>query len=210
MYVLIDNYDSFTYNLVHFMGELGAEIIVIRNDVESVDSVLARQPEAIILSPGPCTPAEAGICVPLIQAAAPDLPILGVCLGFQAINTAFGGQIMRAPVPVHGKINLVTHNQDGLFAGLATPLPVTRYHSLILDETSLPSMLDVTSRSEDGLIMAIKHHERPIFGVQFHPESIATQGGHRILANFMAVTGKNIPSPDCIAAAEAKLIHITK
>lgn len=191
MFVLIDNYDSFTYNLYHFLGELGASLKVIRNDAITVEKVMALHPQGIILSPGPCDPDKAGICLPLIKAAATQsLPMFGVCLGMQAIGQAFGGQIRRAPTPMHGKVSEIHHNGSGIFSGIPSPLRATRYHSLIVAENDLPTTLEITARCEN-LIMGLAHKSLPIFGVQFHPESIASEHGHRILANFLRISGHN-------------------
>ncbi len=187
MILLIDNYDSFTFNLVHFLGDLGALCDVRRNDTLSVAEALALAPEAVVISPGPCTPNEAGICVELIRAAPADLPILGVCLGHQAIGQAFGATVVRAPVPMHGKVSQISHDGRGVFAGLPNPFAATRYHSLMVAQQTLPPALVATAQSEDGVLMGIRHRERPVFGVQFHPESIASQGGHEILGNFLAI-----------------------
>jgi anthranilate synthase component 2 len=187
MILLIDNYDSFTFNLVHFLGDLGAVCDVRRNDTLSVAAALALAPEAVVISPGPCTPNEAGICVELIRAAPADLPILGVCLGHQAIGQAFGATVVRAPVPMHGKVSQISHDGRGVFAGLPNPFAATRYHSLMVAQQTLPPALVATAQSEDGVLMGIRHRERPVFGVQFHPESIASQGGHEILGNFLAI-----------------------
>ena len=187
MILLIDNYDSFTFNLVHFLGELGAVCDVRRNDTLSVAAALALKPEAVVISPGPCTPNEAGICLDLIRAAPPDLPILGVCLGHQAIGQAFGASVVRAPVPMHGKTSRISHDGRDLFAGLPNPFAATRYHSLTVAEDSLPPSLLATAHSEDGLMMGLRQRERPVLGVQFHADSIASVGGHEILANFLAV-----------------------
>ncbi|MDP6351598.1 MAG: aminodeoxychorismate/anthranilate synthase component II [Alphaproteobacteria bacterium] len=187
MYVIIDNYDSFTYNLVHFLGELGAEVAVHRNDAVTPEQVLALRPEGLVLSPGPCDPDRAGICLDLVAKAAGTTPILGVCLGHQSIGQAFGGRVVRAPVLMHGKLSQVHHDGAGLFAGLATPFAATRYHSLILEPDSLPDCLEVTARTEDDIVMAIRHREWPVFGVQFHPESIASEHGHDLLANYLAL-----------------------
>jgi anthranilate synthase/aminodeoxychorismate synthase-like glutamine amidotransferase len=187
MILLIDNYDSFTFNLVHFLGDVGARCEVVRNDKLTVEEALARSPEAIVLSPGPCTPNEAGICLDLIKAAAGKVPILGVCLGHQAIGQAFGGQVVRAPKPMHGKLSSISHDQQGVFAGVPTPFSATRYHSLIVARETLPECLIPTAFSEDGLIMAMHHRDLVIQGVQFHPESIASEHGHSILANFLAL-----------------------
>ena len=189
MLLLIDNYDSFTWNLVHFLGDLGAEVEVVRNDALTPAEALARRPSGIVLSPGPCTPNEAGICLDLIAAAAEArMPLLGVCLGHQAIGQAFGGEVVRAPTPVHGKVWDVTHADGGVFAGLPSPFRATRYHSLVVRRESLPNSLAVTAETADGLIMGLSHAELPIHGVQFHPESIASEHGHRILGNFLACT----------------------
>ena len=187
MLLLIDNYDSFTYNLVHYLGELGAETVVRRNDAITVDTALDMQPEGIVLSPGPCDPERAGICLDLIDAAAGRLPILGVCLGHQAIGQAFGGHVIRAPKVMHGKISAIRHRGGGVLSGLPAPFQATRYHSLLVDRDSLPDCLEVTAETDDGLIMAVAHKTLPIHGVQFHPESIATEHGHRLLGNFLAI-----------------------
>jgi anthranilate synthase component 2 len=183
--VLIDNYDSFTFNLVHYLGELGADVAVWRNDRISVEETLAEKPDAIVLSPGPCTPNEAGICLDLVQAASETTPILGVCLGHQAIGQAFGGEIVRAPAPMHGKVSRIEHNARGVFRGLNGPFQATRYHSLIIERSTAPDELEVSAETDDGLIMAIEHRERPVYGVQFHPESIASENGRQILRNFL-------------------------
>jgi anthranilate synthase component 2 len=186
MLLLIDNYDSFTFNLYHFLGDLGVEAVVKRNDALSVQDVFAMRPDAVVLSPGPCTPNEAGICLPLIAAAAEaKLPLLGVCLGHQAIGQQFGGRVIRAPVPVHGKVWEVTHEDKGVFAGLPSPFHATRYHSLVVERSSLPAELEITAETADGLIMGLQHRELPIHGVQFHPESIASEHGHALLKNFL-------------------------
>ena len=187
MILLIDNYDSFTFNLVHFIGDVGGSCDVVRNDKLTVEDALARDPEAIVLSPGPCTPNEAGNCLDLIAAAAGRIPILGVCLGHQAIGQAFGGQVVRAPAPMHGKLSAITHDNTGILEGVPSPFNATRYHSLIVARDTLPETLVPTAWTEDGLIMAMHHRDLPIHGVQFHPESIASQHGHRILANFLAI-----------------------
>jgi anthranilate synthase component 2 len=201
MILLIDNYDSFTFNLVHFLGDLGARCEVVRNDRISVIGALALMPEAIVLSPGPCTPNEAGICLDLIRAAAGSVPILGVCLGHQAIGQAFGGEVVRAPVPMHGKVSQVAHDDTDIFAGIPTPFAATRYHSLVVRKETLPESLEETARTEDGLIMGLRHRALPVFGVQFHPESIASQHGHDILRNFLAIArGANAPARTAQAA----------
>ncbi|HLB07346.1 MAG TPA: aminodeoxychorismate/anthranilate synthase component II [Alphaproteobacteria bacterium] len=187
MRLLIDNYDSFTYNLVHFLGELGAEFTVRRNDALSAEQALALEPEAIVISPGPCDPDRAGICLELIAKAAGQVPILGVCLGHQAIGQAFGGRVVRAPLLVHGKLSAIRHHGTGLFAGLPDPFQATRYHSLIVERQSLPDCLEITAETEDSVIMGLAHRRHPIYGVQFHPESIATEHGHRLLKNFLSL-----------------------
>ena len=189
MLVLIDNYDSFTYNLVHFLGELGAACEVFRNDKIGVADVIARAPEGIVLSPGPCTPNEAGICLDLIAKAGATIPILGVCLGHQAIGQIYGGKVVRAPAPMHGKLSKITHKGKGVFKGLPRKFEVTRYHSLIVDRAGLPDCLAVTSETSDGLIMGLQHKAHPVYGVQFHPESIASEHGHALLANFLEIAG---------------------
>lgn len=192
MFLLIDNYDSFTYNLWHYLSELGAEIQVVRNDALTVAEALALKPQGLIISPGPGTPVQSGITVPIV-AAAGTLPVLGVCLGHQAIGEAFGGRIVRAPVPMHGKLSPVKHQGGGLFQGLPNPLTVTRYHSLIVERSSLPAALRITAETDDGIIMGLEHVERPIHGVQFHPESIASEAGKPLLANFLTLaTGRKI------------------
>jgi anthranilate synthase component 2 len=185
MIVLIDNYDSFTFNLVHYLGGLGADVAVHRNDKVSTAEVLAADPDAIVLSPGPCTPNEAGICVELIERAAPAVPILGVCLGHQAIGQAFGGTVVRAPAPVHGKLSEVRHQGQGVFRGINGPFQATRYHSLVVERDTLPAALEVTADTGDRLVMGLSHKTLPVHGVQFHPESIASEHGHLILKNFL-------------------------
>ena len=182
---LIDNYDSFTFNLVHYIGELGADVKVWRNDEISVEEALDEKPDALVLSPGPCTPNEAGICLDLVRAAGATKPILGVCLGHQAIGQVFGGWVVRAPVPMHGKISRVSHNARGLFRGVNGPFHATRYHSLVIDRATAPEDLEITAEADDGLIMAVSHRDRPVHGVQFHPESIASEHGRTILKNFL-------------------------
>jgi anthranilate synthase component II len=189
MLLLIDNYDSFTYNLVHYLGELGAVCEVHRNDRITVDDVLAAKPKAIVVSPGPCTPNEAGICLELIRRAGPAIPILGVCLGHQALGQVYGGKVIRAGLPMHGKMSTVKHSGRGLFAGLPGKFEVTRYHSLIVERSSLPDTLEVTAETADGMIMGLQHKTHPVHGVQFHPESIASEHGHDLLANFLQLAG---------------------
>ena len=185
MLTLIDNYDSFTYNLVHFLGELGASARVYRNDKISVDEVMAEKPSAIVLSPGPCDPDRAGICLELIKRAGPEVPIFGVCLGHQAIGQVYGGRIVRAPTLMHGKLSKVHHTGQGVFDGIAQDFSATRYHSLIIDRASLPAELEITATTSDGVIMGVRHKRYPVHGVQFHPESIASEHGHQLLANFL-------------------------
>jgi anthranilate synthase component II len=187
MLVLIDNYDSFTFNLVHYLGELGAAVDVHRNDKVTSSDVIAADPDAIVLSPGPCTPKEAGICLELIAQAADTIPILGVCLGHQAIGDAFGGKVVRAPVPVHGKLSEIRHHGESVFHGINAPFHATRYHSLVVERASLPAELHVTADTEDGLIMGLAHTRLPVHGVQFHPESIASEHGHLMLKNFLDI-----------------------
>ncbi|WP_374570523.1 aminodeoxychorismate/anthranilate synthase component II [Phenylobacterium sp.] len=189
MILVIDNYDSFTYNLVHYLNELGAETDVYRNDAISVQEALGLKPEGVLLSPGPCTPNEAGVCLDLIAGAPQELPILGVCLGHQAIGQAFGGQVVRAQHLMHGKTSPIHHTGEGVFKGLPNPFTATRYHSLSVAKDTLPDVLKVTAWTDDGEIMGFQHKTRPIFGVQFHPESIATEGGHQLLANFLELAG---------------------
>ncbi len=191
MFILIDNYDSFTYNLYHYLGELGAGIEVYRNDKIGVAEVLAKAPRGIILSPGPCYPDSAGICLDLIRAAAGRIPILGVCLGHQAIGQAFGGRIRRAPKPMHGKASAIRHRGQSVFRDIPDGFQATRYHSLIVERESLPEDLAITAESDDGLIMGLAHRRLAIAGVQFHPESIATEHGHRLLGNFLQDCGIN-------------------
>ena len=187
MYLLIDNYDSFTYNLLHFMGEMGAEVTVRRNDAVTIDEALALGDQGIVISPGPCDPDRAGVCLDLVRAAAGKRPILGVCLGHQSIGQAFGGRIVRAPHPMHGKVSAVTHDGSDVFHGLPSTFHATRYHSLIVARDSLPDCLAVTAETDDGLVMGLAHKEFPIFGIQFHPESIASEHGHALLKNFITI-----------------------
>jgi anthranilate synthase component 2 len=198
MIVLIDNYDSFTFNLFHYLGGLGADVVVHRNDKVAADQVMAMEPEAIVLSPGPRTPRDAGICLELIAKAAASIPVLGVCLGHQAIGEAFGGAVVRAPVQVHGKLSEIRHQGAGIFRGINAPFKATRYHSLVVDRPSLPDELAVTAQTDDHLIMGLAHRTLAVHGVQFHPESIASEYGHLILRNFLdiaaawnASTGRN-------------------
>ncbi len=181
---LIDNYDSFTWNLVHYFGALGAEVSVRRNDEVTVAQVMESRPDAIVLSPGPCTPREAGVCLDLIAAASRSIPLFGVCLGHQSIGEAFGGEVVRAPLPIHGKVATIDHNGRGLFAGLEGPFRATRYHSLVVARDTMPADLEITAQTE-GLVMALSHRSLPVHGVQFHPESILSEHGHRILSNFL-------------------------
>ncbi len=182
---LIDNYDSFTWNLVHYLGSLGADVSVYRNDEISVAEVIAGQPDAIVLSPGPCTPKEAGICLDLIHAAGGQIPIFGVCLGHQSIGDAYGGDVIRAPEPIHGKLSTVHHHGDTIFRGINGPFQATRYHSLVVKRDTLPQDLMVTAETQDGLIMGLSHRHHPVHGVQFHPESILSEHGHLMMKNFL-------------------------
>jgi anthranilate synthase component II len=198
MIVLIDNYDSFTFNLFHYLGGLGADVVVHRNDKVTADQVMAMEPQAIVLSPGPRTPRDAGICLELIAKAASSIPVLGVCLGHQAIGEAFGGAVVRAPVQVHGKLSEIRHQGAGIFRGINAPFRATRYHSLVVDRASLPDELAVTAETDDHIIMGLAHRTLAVHGVQFHPESIASEYGHLILRNFLdiaaawnASTGRN-------------------
>ncbi|WP_374308979.1 aminodeoxychorismate/anthranilate synthase component II [Dongia sp.] len=191
MFILIDNYDSFTYNLYHYLGELGAEIEVYRNDQISVAEVMAKAPQGIILSPGPCDPDRAGICLDLIKAAAGKIPVLGVCLGHQAIGQAFGGKVVRANKPMHGKMSHVNHHNKSVFQDIPNHFAATRYHSLVVDRATLPPELEITAETEDGTIMGLAHKTLPISGVQFHPESIASEYGHKLLGNFLTAAGLN-------------------
>jgi anthranilate synthase/aminodeoxychorismate synthase-like glutamine amidotransferase len=185
--LLLDNYDSFTYNLAQYLGELGCQVEVYRNDRISVEQIAQRKPERIVISPGPCTPQEAGICVELIQKLAGKIPILGVCLGHQAIGAAFGGKIIRAPKLFHGKTSQIRHDGSGVFRGLPNPFTATRYHSLIVDRKSLPAELQVTAETDDEIIMGMQHREYPLMGVQFHPESVLTDSGKQLLKNFLSL-----------------------
>jgi len=200
MIVLIDNYDSFTFNLFHYLSGLGANVVVHRNDKISADEVVAADPDAVVLSPGPCTPNDAGICLELIAKASPTIPTFGVCLGHQAIGQVFGAKVVRAPAPVHGKLSLIKHRGAGVFRGINAPFQATRYHSLVVDRASMSSNLTVTADTHDGLVMGLSHTKLPVHGVQFHPESIASEHGHLILKNFLdlaaawnAATGRRPP-----------------
>jgi anthranilate synthase component II len=195
MLLLIDNYDSFTYNLVHYFGELGADVRVVRNDAIDVQAAMGLKPEAIVLSPGPCDPAQAGICIPLTLAAAEaKIPLMGVCLGHQTIGEAFGGRVIRCHEIVHGKMGTMHHEGKGVFKGLPSPFLATRYHSLIVERSSLPDCLEVTAELEDGTIMGLRHKTLPIEGVQFHPESIASEHGHQLLRNFLDMARVGVPA----------------
>lgn len=203
MLILIDNYDSFTYNLVHFLGELGTRSEVVRNDKITADEVMKKKPKAIVLSPGPCTPNEAGVCLDLIAKAGGKVPLLGVCLGHQAIGQVYGGKVIRAPEPLHGKLSTIRHTGKGVFKGLPEKFDVTRYHSLIVERNSLPDELEVTAETPDGLIMGLQHKTHPVHGVQFHPESIASQQGHALLANFLQLAGMSPKRRNAPAARDA-------
>jgi anthranilate synthase component 2 len=191
--LVIDNYDSFTFNLVQYLGMLGASVDVLRNDTVSVAQVRAMDPRAIVLSPGPKTPEEAGICVEVIRSLGASVPILGVCLGLQAIGVAYGARVVRAPEVVHGKVRAVRHSGAGVLAGLDNPFMATRYHSLVIEQASVPAALEVTAWSDDSLVMAVRHREHPVEGVQFHPESIGTPSGRALLRNFLAGAGAHAP-----------------
>ncbi len=209
MIVLIDNYDSFTFNLVHYLGGLGADVVVRRNDKISSDEVMALEPDGIVLSPGPCTPTEAGICLDLIGKAASSVPILGVCLGHQAMGQAFGGKVVRAPVPVHGKLADISHTNSGVFRGINGPFMATRYHSLVVDRATMPKALIANAQTTDGLVMGMMHESLPLHGVQFHPESIASEHGHLMLKNFLDLAAAwnakrgRLPRPAARAPAHA-------
>lgn len=194
--LLLDNYDSFVHNLARYAEELGCATQVVRSDAISVEEIERLAPTAIVLSPGPCTPHDAGVCMDVVRRLGSRIPMLGVCLGHQAIAAALGGDVRRAPEPVHGRTSLITHDGRGLFTGLPNPLSATRYHSLIVGEQSLPPELEITARTPDGLIMALAHRDWPVFGVQFHPESILTQAGHQLVANFLRAAGiaASVPS----------------
>ena len=194
MLLLIDNYDSFTYNLFHYLGQLGAEVVVRRNDELTAVEALGLNPDAIVLSPGPCTPNEAGICLELIQLANGRYPILGVCLGHQAVAQAYGARIVRAPEPMHGKLSRIHHTGKGVFRGLNNDFLATRYHSLTIAPESMPTSLEVTATSDDGVIQGIVHKEHPVHGLQFHPESIASENGHALLQNFLRLSRTTVPA----------------
>ncbi|MBS0245394.1 MAG: aminodeoxychorismate/anthranilate synthase component II [Proteobacteria bacterium] len=205
MIVLIDNYDSFTFNLVHYLGGLGADVIVHRNDKISAADVIALEPEAIVLSPGPCTPNEAGICLDLIAKASATIPMLGVCLGHQAMGQAFGGKVIRAPLTMHGKLSEIRHDATGVFRGINGPFQATRYHSLIVERQSLPKGLRANAETADGIIMGMAHEKLPLHGVQFHPESIASEHGHLMLENFLAIAAEwNKKQGRAISSAAAR------
>ena len=190
MFILIDNYDSFTYNLRHYLGELGAEVDVYRNDALTASEVIALKPEGLVISPGPCDPDRAGICLELIEKSHQDIPILGVCLGHQCIGKAFGGSVVRAPKPMHGKVSDIQHDGAGILIGLANPFTATRYHSLMVKREDFPNDLLITANSDNDVVQGLQHRELPIFGVQFHPESIASEHGHQILKNFIDIVGR--------------------
>ncbi len=205
MIILIDNYDSFTFNLVHYLGGLGADVVVHRNDRISVDDVMALEPEGVVLSPGPCTPNEAGICLDLIAEASATIPMLGVCLGHQAMGQAFGGKVIRAPQMVHGKVSQINHDASGVFRGINGPFQATRYHSLIVERATMPRALKVNAQTADGLVMGMMHESLPLHGVQFHPESIASEHGHLMLRNFLDIAAAwNIAHGRASTAQRAK------
>ncbi len=188
MILVIDNYDSFTYNLLHYLGELGAEVVVHRNDAITAEQALGLKPQGIVISPGPCDPDKAGICLDLLAKAPENLPVFGVCLGHQAIAQHFGSVIVRAPAPMHGKTDIINHSANGIFTDIASPLTATRYHSLTVDPETVPDCLEITAKSPDGVIQGLSHKTRPVHGVQFHPESIASEHGHALLGNFIELT----------------------
>ena len=192
--LLIDNYDSFTYNLFHYLGELGGDVRVVRNDEISAAEALALKPEGIVLSPGPCTPNEAGICLDVIKQANGTMPILGVCLGHQAIGQVYGGKVVRAPEPMHGKLSRVHHSGKSVFRGLNNDFLATRYHSLTIDPPSMPASLEITATSDDGVIQGVMHKKHPVHGAQFHPESIASENGHALLQNFLKIARDTVPA----------------
>ncbi|HXA29837.1 MAG TPA: aminodeoxychorismate/anthranilate synthase component II [Candidatus Angelobacter sp.] len=201
---VIDNYDSFTYNLVQYLGELGAEVAVFRNDALSAAELAEREPAAVVISPGPCTPDDAGISLDVVRLMGAHTPLLGVCLGHQAIGQAYGGRVVRAPVVMHGKVSRVMHDGDGVFAGLPDPFEATRYHSLVVERSSLPETLQVTAWTDDGLIMGLRHRSHPVVGVQFHPESICTPVGHRLLAAFLRMASSSARASSLGASAPAR------
>ena len=210
MIVLIDNYDSFTWNLWHFLSDLGVQVVTIRNDEKTIDDILAMKPDGIIISPGPCTPYEAGICIDLVKTAAGQIPMMGVCLGFQSIGIAFGGMLNRVDPPVHGKLSLVKHEGKTLMNGCVNPVAVTRYHSLILERETLPDCFEIIAETESGLIMGISHKEMPIHGLLFHPESIASVNGYRMFANFLDQSGLKPLSEDRLKMLEQNTLNLAE
>ena len=208
MIILIDNYDSFTWNLWHFLSDLGEEVITVRNNTRTVQEIIKMAPAGIVISPGPGRPEQAGVCEELIAEAAPNIPILGVCLGHQSIATAFGGSLSLLSPPVHGKLSLIKHENKGIFEGLEQSFCVTRYHSLVVDKQNLPDELEVTAQTAEGLIMGLQHKTYDCMGVQFHPESIASVGGYRILANFLSKTGKKIIAETLIKKLEKQTLRL--
>ncbi|NQW08680.1 MAG: aminodeoxychorismate/anthranilate synthase component II [Alphaproteobacteria bacterium] len=205
MFLLIDNYDSFTYNLYHFLGELGADVTVRRNDRVTVDEIIAMRPQGIVISPGPCDPDRAGICLELVERCAASIPMLGVCLGHQTMGQVFGGTVARAAMPMHGKVSTVANNGTGVFEDLPDHFAVTRYHSLVVTKDGWPEVLEQTAWTDDGIVMGLKHRDYPCWGVQFHPESIASEHGHRMLANFLRLAGFNGQPLAPIDEIEARL-----
>ena len=210
MIILIDNYDSFTWNLWHFLSDLGGDVITIRNDAKTPEEIMAMKPDALVISPGPCTPEQAGICLDLIKLAAGQVPIMGVCLGFQSIGMAFGATLERVNPPVHGKLSMIRHNDKGMMAGCAQPVAVTRYHSLILNRESLPDELEITAETESGIVMGIQHRDLPIHGVLFHPESIASVNGYRMLANFLNIAGIAPLSNSLLVELESQTLNLAE
>ena len=213
MFILIDNYDSFTWNLWHFLSDLGADVEILRNDAATTEEILAREPQGIVLSPGPGTPSDAGICLDLIRDAAGIVPVLGVCLGHQSLAMAFGGKLLRVDPPVHGKLSKIVRTfandvPTDIFAHCPDHFPVTRYHSLVVDEDSLPGELTITARTDAGAIMALSHRSQELHGVQFHPESIASVAGYRILANFLRLCGHDTPVGDDLTELESQILRL--
>ena len=210
MIMLIDNYDSFTWNLWHFISDLGVEVETCRNDEKTVAEIIVAAPQAIVISPGPCTPHEAGICIDLVKEAAGKIPIMGVCLGYQSIGVAFGAEVKRIDPPVHGKLSMIRHEGHGLMAGCSNPVAVTRYHSLVLDRDTLPDCFDITAETDSGIVMGISHKEMNLHGLLFHPESIASVNGYRMLANFLSMAGLININEERLSALEAQVLNLAE
>ena len=210
MIMLIDNYDSFTWNLWHFISDLGVEVETCRNDEKTVAEIIAAAPQAIVISPGPCTLHEAGICIDLVKEAAGKIPIMGVCLGYQSIGVAFGAEVKRIDPPVHGKLSMIQHEGHGLMAGCSNPVAVTRYHSLVLDRDTLPDCFDITAETDSGIVMGISHQEMNLHGLLFHPESIASVNGYRMLANFLSMAGLININEERLSALEAQVLNLAE